>query len=49
VAHQGLIVEETLAEQFGSAPQLDALPARDDVTEATVGDNEPVRIKVMKL
>jgi isoleucyl-tRNA synthetase len=49
VAHQALIVEETLATQFGSAPQLDALPRRDDVAEATVGDGEPVRIKVMKL
>jgi isoleucyl-tRNA synthetase len=49
VAHQALIVEETLASQFGSAPQLDALPDREDVAKATVGDGEPVRIKVMKL
>jgi isoleucyl-tRNA synthetase len=49
VAHQALIVEETLATQFGSAPQLDALPTRADVTEATLGDGEQVRIKVMKL
>ncbi|MFC8503683.1 isoleucine--tRNA ligase [Pedococcus sp. NPDC057267] len=49
VAHQALIVEETLASQFGSAPQLDALPQRSDVAEAVVGDGEPVRIKVMKL
>ncbi|KRF23069.1 MULTISPECIES: isoleucine--tRNA ligase [unclassified Phycicoccus] len=49
VAHQTLIVEETLASQFGSAPQLDALPERADVVGATVGDGEPVRIKVMKL
>jgi isoleucyl-tRNA synthetase len=49
VAHQSLIVEETLASQFGSAPQLDALPERADVVSATVGDGEPVRIKVMKL
>jgi isoleucyl-tRNA synthetase len=49
VAHQALIVEETLASQFGSAPQLDALPERADVVYATVGDGEPVRIKVMKL
>lgn len=49
VAHQGLIVEETLASQFGSAPQLDALPERADVVSTTVGDGEPVRIKVMKL
>jgi isoleucyl-tRNA synthetase len=49
VTHQALIVEETLATQFGSAPQLEALPQRSDVAEATVGDGEPVRIKVMKL
>lgn len=49
VAHQGLIVEETLAAQFGSAPQLEALPSRDDVVETAVGDGQPVRIKVMKL
>ena len=49
MAHQTLIVEETLASQFGSAPQLDALPERADVVGATVGDGEPVRIKVMKL
>lgn len=49
VAHQALIVEETLATQFGSAPQLDALPSREDVTETTVGDGEAVRLKVMKL
>jgi isoleucyl-tRNA synthetase len=49
VAHQSLIVEETLATQFGSAPQLEALPQRSDVTETTVGDGEPVRIKVMPL
>jgi isoleucyl-tRNA synthetase len=49
VAHQSLIVEETLATQFGSAPQLEALPERADVAQTTVGDGEPVRIKVMKL
>jgi isoleucyl-tRNA synthetase len=49
VAHQSLIIDETLAAQFGSAPQLEALPARDDVAEATVGEGLPVRIKVMKL
>ncbi len=49
VAHQDLIIAETLAAQFGSAPQLDALPLRDDVVEATVGDGELVRIKVMKI
>jgi isoleucyl-tRNA synthetase len=49
VAHQELIMAETLAQQFGSAGQLDALPQRTDVTDATVADGEPVRIKVMKL
>jgi isoleucyl-tRNA synthetase len=49
VAHQSLIVDETLASQFGSAPQLDALPQRSDVVEATVGDGQSVRIKVMRL
>ncbi len=49
VTHQALIVEETLATQFGSAPQLDALPERADVVQATVGDGEKVRIKVMRL
>ncbi|HEX5524408.1 MAG TPA: isoleucine--tRNA ligase, partial [Pedococcus sp.] len=45
VAHQALIVEETLAAQFGSAPELEALPSRDDVVETAVGDGQPVRIK----
>ncbi|HEV7172004.1 isoleucine--tRNA ligase [Pedococcus sp.] len=49
IAHQQLIMSETLATQFGSAGQLEALPQRSDVAEATVGDGEPVRIKVMKL
>ncbi|MFC7489247.1 MULTISPECIES: isoleucine--tRNA ligase [unclassified Knoellia] len=49
VAHQALIVDETLATQFGSAPQLDAIPAGNGATEATVGDGETVRILVTKL
>ncbi len=49
VTHQQLIMGETLATQFGSAGQLDALPQRSDVVEATVGDGLPVRIKVMRL
>jgi isoleucyl-tRNA synthetase len=49
IAHQALIMEETLATQFGSAGQLEALPQRSDVAEATVGDGEPVRIKVMRI
>jgi isoleucyl-tRNA synthetase len=49
VAHQQLIMRETLATQFGSAGQLDALPKRSDVVETKVGDGLPVRIKVLKL
>ena len=49
VTYQEVIMVETLAQQFGSAGQLDALPQRSDVVEATVGEGEPVRIKVMKL
>ncbi|MFC7488025.1 isoleucine--tRNA ligase [Knoellia sp. CPCC 206453] len=49
VAHQALIVDETLATQFGSAPQLDAIPAGNGATDATVGDGEAVRILVSKL
>ncbi|GMA39111.1 hypothetical protein GCM10025883_11560 [Mobilicoccus caccae] len=47
VAHQALIVTETLATQFGSAADLDALPGRG--VEATVGDGTPVRIILEKL
>ena len=49
VAHQALLVEETLATQFGSAPTLEALPLADGTTEATVGDGETVRIRVARL
>ena len=49
VAHQALIVEETLATQFGSAPQLDALPLGEGATEAELSDGESVRIAVKKL
>jgi isoleucyl-tRNA synthetase len=49
VAHQGLIVEETLATQFGSAPDLGALPPGEGVVETTVGDGQAVRILVKKL
>jgi len=49
VAHQELIMAETLAQQFGSAGELEALPERSDVTQTTVGDGEPLRIKVMRL
>ncbi|MGZ4697666.1 MAG: isoleucine--tRNA ligase [Oryzihumus sp.] len=49
VAHQQLIMEETLATQFGSAPELEALPLGDGVVETTVGDGQAVRILVKKL
>ena len=48
VAHQALIVEETLAVQFGSAPQLDALPEGEGVVTAGLSDGETVRIKVAR-
>ncbi|MDO5628112.1 MAG: DUF5915 domain-containing protein, partial [Mobilicoccus sp.] len=46
VTHQALIVSETLATQFGSAADLDALPGRG--VEASVGDGVPVRIVLEK-
>ena len=49
VAHQALIVEETLATQFGSAPQLEALPLGEGVSTADLSDGERARILVKKL
>ncbi|HCE60611.1 MAG TPA: isoleucine--tRNA ligase, partial [Janibacter terrae] len=49
VAHQGLIVDETLAGQFGSAPNLEALPLGDGVVETELSGNERVRVKVTRL
>jgi len=49
VVHQGRIVEETLATQFGSAPDLDALPAGAGAVDAVVADGEKVRILVKRL
>jgi isoleucyl-tRNA synthetase len=49
VAHQSLIVEETLATQFGSAPDLNALPAALPTVDAVVGDGQAVRILVKRL
>ncbi|GAB49713.1 isoleucine--tRNA ligase [Mobilicoccus pelagius] len=46
VAHQGLIVGETLATQFGSAADLTLLPGQG--VETTVGDGLPVRIVLAK-
>ncbi len=47
--HQNLVVEETLASQFGSAPTLEALPLGDGVAEADLSGSERVRIKVSRL
>jgi len=48
VAHQELIMLETLAMQFGSAGSAHALP-QDQGVEAFVGDNQPIRILVKKI
>ena len=48
VAHQELIMLETLAMQFGSAGSAHALPEGQGV-EAVVGDNQPIRILVKKI
>ncbi len=49
VTHRARIVEETLATQFGSAPDLDALPAGEGAVDAAVADGGTVRILVKKL
>ncbi|GMA18715.1 isoleucine--tRNA ligase [Arsenicicoccus piscis] len=49
VDHRNLLVEETLATQFGSAPTLDALPAGDGVAQVDVGDALVARIRVEKV
>jgi isoleucyl-tRNA synthetase len=46
VAHQGTVMAETLAVQFGSAGTLDALALGDGVMETLVGDGLPLRVKV---
>jgi isoleucyl-tRNA synthetase len=48
VAHQELIMVETLAMQFGSAGAEHALPEGQGV-EAVVGDSQTIRILVKKL
>ncbi|HEX5512194.1 MAG TPA: DUF5915 domain-containing protein, partial [Actinomycetales bacterium] len=48
LAHQDLVVGETLADSFGAAADLDAVPAGQGV-EATVGDGHTVRVRVEKL
>ncbi|WP_226345265.1 isoleucine--tRNA ligase [Agilicoccus flavus] len=47
LAHQHLVMTETLAEQFGAAADLDALPDTPGVS-ATVGDGQPVRVIVSR-
>ena len=46
--HRDLITTETLASQFGCAPNLDALPQEGSVN-ATVGDGLPIRVVVKRL
>ena len=48
VAHQQLIMVETLSTQFGSSGPAHALPEGKGV-EAVVGDNQPIRILVRKI
>jgi isoleucyl-tRNA synthetase len=48
VAHQQLIMVETLSVQFGSSGSAHALPEGQGV-DAVVGDNQPIRILVKKI
>ncbi|AKT51535.1 isoleucine--tRNA ligase [Arsenicicoccus sp. oral taxon 190] len=48
IHHQDLLVEETLASQFGSAPNLLAIDG-DEVTEVEVGDGYHARVMVRRL
>ena len=48
VAHQELIMLETLSVQFGSAGSAHPLPEGQGV-DAVVGDNQPIRILVKKI
>ena len=48
VAHQGLIMLETLSMQFGSAGSAHALPEGQGM-DAVVGDNQAIRILVRKI
>ncbi len=48
VAHQGLIMTETLAVQFAAAPDLEALPQLETVL-ASVGEGQTVRVAVKRL
>jgi isoleucyl-tRNA synthetase len=46
VAHQQMVVAETLATQFGSSGRMGDLPAGDGVLETTAGDGLGLRVKV---
>ena len=48
VAHQQLIMAETLSSQFGSSGSAHALPEGQGV-DAVVGDNQAIRILVRKI
>jgi len=48
VAHQELIMLETLSVQFGSSGSSFALPEGQGV-DAVVGDNQPIRIRVKRI
>jgi isoleucyl-tRNA synthetase len=48
VAHQELIMLETLSVQFGSSGSAHALPQGQGV-DAVVGDNRPIRIMLKKI
>ena len=46
VAHQALIMEETLAVQFGSAGDVETLPLVEGVTEVELSAGERARIRI---
>ena len=46
VAHQALIMRRHWPRSSARAPQLEALPSRDDVVETAISNGQPVRIKV---
>jgi isoleucyl-tRNA synthetase len=48
VAHQQLIMTETLSTQFGSSGSAHTLPEGQGV-DAVIGDNKPIRILIKKI
>ncbi len=49
IGHQGLVTRETLAEHLSVTPDLDALDREaDGVTEVTVGERYPARVRVTR-